>query len=251
MKKILFSVLIFLFSSYLYAGVPHKVSGAFHAGNKLYEQGKYKESIKKYNSIIKQGYISDAIYYNLGNCYFKLGLLGKTILYYERAKRLNPRNPELISNLNYVHSLLEDKIKPLKRNWISKECNSIAHFMPIGKWVGLTAIIWLVFSGLGILAIFLANFRKILIYIDIGLIVFLAMGTAIIFILHTESKNSQAIVLSKKVTARYGPGEGEVEAFFLHEGTKVSVKSSEGSWVHIQLQDGKAGWLPKKAVEKI
>lgn len=252
-KKILILIIftLALLITSLYAAVPDKATNLFYTGNALYEQGKYEEAVEKYKEIIEEGYAFSSLYYNLGNCYFKLGLLGKTILYYERAKQINPGDPELNFNLNYVHSLLKDKTEVPRKNWIMRKLNSTIHSLSLGKWIGLSALIWLVLSISAIIAVFSARFRKAFKYIGIISLFLLIIGFINIFVLLSESASPQAVVLSKEVPVRYGPGEGEVEAFLLHEGTKVAVKAQKGAWLQMRLPDGKTGWLPQNAVEKI
>lgn len=250
MKKLTFIITIG-FALSLYAAAPDRITNLFYTGNTLYEQDKYKEAVEKYEEIIKDGYASGPLYYNLGNCCFKLGLLGKTILYYERAKRFIPGDPELRFNLNYVYSLLEDKIEVPRRNWIMRKLNSIIHCLSLGKWIGLTATIWLIFSILAIIAVFSVRFRRAFKYIGIISAILLIIGFANILILYNEYSSAQAIILSKEIPVRYGPGEGEVEAFLLHEGTKVAIKKHQGEWAQIQLPDGKTGWLLQNTVEEI
>lgn len=238
-------------SSHLHAVTQDEILMHFNSANKLYEQNQYEEAAAEYKQIIDMGYQSGALYYNLGNCYFKLGSLGKTILYYEKAKRLIPQDPELTFNLNYVQSLLEDKITNPKISWIVKNLINIATFLSLSTWCELLIILWIISMGCFIISIFTIKFGKYLKYT--GFIAFISLIISITFtILHyTTYASSNAIILSKEVVVRYGPGEAEVEAFLLHEGTEVSIKKEQESWYQIQLPDGKSGWLPKDTVEKI
>lgn len=251
MRKLLFIIIIFGFTASLYAAVPDRITNLFYTGNTLYEQDRYKEAIEKYEEIIKAGYSSGPLYYNLGNCYFKLGQLGKTILYYERAKQFIPKDPELNFNLNYVKSLLEDKIEAPYRNWLQRKLYSMVYFFNLSTWIGFTVIVWSIFIISGIIAVLAIGFRKGFKYIGIISAVLLIIGFSSTLILYSESSSPQAIILSKEIPVRYGPGEGEVEAFLLHEGTKVTIKKHQEEWIQVQLSDGKTGWLPQHAVEKI
>jgi len=39
--------------------------------------------------------------------------------------------------------------------------------------------------------------------------------------------------------------------FILHEGTKVRLLDSVGSWLNIELSDGRQGWIMSENVENI
>lgn len=247
-------VLVFivsLISGLSFAQTKDDLNSLFYSANKSYEQGKYEDAAGDYKKILDMGYQSGQLYYNLGNTYFKLGSLGKTILYYEKAKRLMPQNPELKFNYNYVQSLLEDKLEQPKRSWITKKVEEILAILPYGKWLGFAAIIWLVCIGCVILRIYFPALKNVLKYINtITLCVFIAV---IVFagINHNTQSSKCAVILSKEIAVRYGPGEAEVEAFLLHEGTTAAVIKQEDNWCQIRLPDGKSGWLPKDSIEII
>jgi uncharacterized protein YgiM (DUF1202 family) len=39
--------------------------------------------------------------------------------------------------------------------------------------------------------------------------------------------------------------------FQLHEGTKVTIKSTLGDWAEIKIGNGNVGWVESKSIEKI
>jgi len=46
------------------------------------------------------------VYYNLGNACFRQGKLGFAILNYEQARRLAPRDPDILANLRFAEQRL-------------------------------------------------------------------------------------------------------------------------------------------------
>ena len=60
---------------------------AMTATNALYEDGLYEQAARSYQQLADKGYDDPALYYNLGNAYFKQGDLGRAILNYLRAER--------------------------------------------------------------------------------------------------------------------------------------------------------------------
>ena len=68
-------------------------------GNKFYQEGQFEQAVQTYQKIIGQGFESGAVYYNLGNAYFKSGKLGYAIFCYEKGLKLQPNDEDLSYNL--------------------------------------------------------------------------------------------------------------------------------------------------------
>lgn len=64
--------------------------------NKYYDESEYSLAVETYETIINNGFESDKLYYNLGNAYFKLNNLPMAIFYYEKAKKLNPYDADIL-----------------------------------------------------------------------------------------------------------------------------------------------------------
>ncbi|NLZ50379.1 MAG: SH3 domain-containing protein, partial [Rikenellaceae bacterium] len=65
-------------------------------------------------------------------------------------------------------------------------------------------------------------------------------------------KADEAIVVSPVVSIKSAPGaENSKDLFILHEGTKVRLLDSVGSWLNIELSDGRQGWIMSENVENI
>ena len=73
-------------------------------GNKAYNDKFYQEAINNYLNVIKNGLESPSLYYNLGNAYFKKEEYAAAILYFEKAKKLNPNDEDILYNLNVGHA---------------------------------------------------------------------------------------------------------------------------------------------------
>jgi hypothetical protein len=66
-----------------------------------------------------------------------------------------------------------------------------------------------------------------------------------------DDSRDQAIVLAGTVTAKSSPDQASVDAFVIHEGLKVRMSDALGTWVKVTLPDGKVGWIPSSACERI
>ncbi len=53
--------------------------------NGLYQKNNFSEAAQIYQKLVDEGYEGTALYYNLGNAYYRLNKIGYAILNYERA----------------------------------------------------------------------------------------------------------------------------------------------------------------------
>ena len=63
--------------------------------------------------------------------------------------------------------------------------------------------------------------------------------------------HDEAIVMTGVVSVKSSPDKSGTDLFQLHEGTKVSIKSTLGSWIEIKLGNGNIGWVEQMNIEKI
>ena len=68
----------------------------FKEANQAYANENYEEAISKYQSILKEGYESTSVYYNLGNSHYKLNNVGPSVYYFEKALKLDPNDADLL-----------------------------------------------------------------------------------------------------------------------------------------------------------
>jgi SH3-like domain-containing protein len=65
--------------------------------------------------------------------------------------------------------------------------------------------------------------------------------------------NADAAIVMRPVTSvKSSPSaEASKDLFILHEGTKVRILDTVGSWNNISLADGRQGWLPSDDIAVI
>jgi len=223
----------------------------FEQGNKFYQQEQYEEAVKSYESILHNGYENWALYYNLGNAYFRLGKLGKAIVNFERAYRLNPDNEDVLFNLNLAKMRAVDNIpvSPLTE-WMQK----------VKYAMSMSAIIWLTFGFYFLLAILISmrillrqrfwqRLAKILLVPVV--IILLVMSSLFYLRAHEETSVKYAILLIEKTDVLGSPEESGTVLFSLHEGVKFKVETYNDGWARIRLANGSVGWVKKDVFEII
>lgn len=79
-----------IFVQYGVAAGSAQADSLVSAGNKYYMDREYNMAVESYSQVLKMGYEASSLFYNLGNAYYKLNNLPKAILFYEKARVLNP-----------------------------------------------------------------------------------------------------------------------------------------------------------------
>jgi tetratricopeptide (TPR) repeat protein len=216
----------------------------FEKASRLYSESKFEDAIREYKSISEHGYESGNLYYNLGNCYFKTGLLGYAILYYEKAKRLMPYDSDLRANLKYAYSLVEEPAMERTRIWFVR---SIRNFLDSFTINGLTRSLSIIYLSIILflaVLIFKKSLRRPIINSVVVLsVIFLLTLTLLSINIYRLKYVRSAIILAKEVNVRFEPREDATVHFKLYAGARIQpIKVREG-WSQIKREDGKVGWL--------
>ncbi len=245
----LLAVFVLSFST-LFAQNP-VVDSLVAKGNKAFLNKDYDTAISDYQKVLDQGYESSVLYYNLGNAYYKKGIMGRAILNYEKGLKLDPTNEDLIYNLKIANAHIVDKIDKVPEFFLLRWWKAFISIFSLQ----LLNIILLILFVMFLMSVWFFIFGKTSISKKWGLFSgtsFLILLVLTIFIYIgkvDEIKSSHyAIVLDKEVTAMTSPDEASKAIFILHEGTKVSAEDEVGEWEQVRLSDGKKGWVPKNSL---
>lgn len=226
----------------------------FNRGNELYRAGKYRDAIKEYDGIIKQGKFSAELYFNLGNAYYRDGQLARAILSYERAAQLRPNDPDIDHNLKLAYLKTVDRIEPVPDMFLIQWMHAIGSLVPFETVRIIFIFCWiLLFGSLATMYLVLypsiLRSMRILFFISCALVVL----SAAMFGIQSfhETAKDKAIITAQTVTAKSSPDVKAVDAFVIHEGVKVKLTDAVGEWVKVTLVDGKIGWIPTEQCERI
>lgn len=218
----------------------------FDEGNRAYQENDFERALERYEQVVQSGYESAELYYNMGNAYFKLGDLGRSILFYERALRLQPRNRDVRANLELVRSLVIDEVVPLPGFWLFRVVDWWVHAIP-RVWLIVIVTAGYVLAAAGLVTVLLARsagLRALGIRVVIPAVATLAIfGVNLIAVQWGIGTPTEAVVLADEVPVNSAPSDDQaLELFTIHEGTKVRIDQDAGEWVEIVLADGKVGW---------
>ena len=222
----------------------------YRSADALYQNGQYQQAAEKYE-LIASSIQDGAVYYNLGNTYFRLGNRGKAILNYERAKRLMPRDKDTNFNLKVarvqnVDSFdLVESLPGFSLLYGAFHPNEIVWAGLIPYWIAAASLIAIQFTQN---RFFQRLLRSVVLIGGVTwLFSLLVLGLKI-----REINLPYAIVVANEVMVRSEPDLGsETIALPLHEGIKVQLQEERNDWVKIYLPDENSGWLTAGAIEKI
>jgi len=226
----------------------------YQKGNEAYQKGKYEEAISEYQQILKMGYESPQLYYNLGNAYYKLHKIGPAVLYYNRALKLAPRDEDIRHNLELVNLRVVDRIPSIPELFYIRYFKSFQNLFGTGTLFWITAVFYVLTILFIVLALLVRNrgFRKLSRRLAWALgIVFIVFAFTLGAKAWAQTHTLEAVVLAPKVDVKSAPAKDGTLVFSLHEGVKVRIEQKTNGWFEIKLADGKEGWLPAKTVGMI
>ncbi len=245
-------ILILVFLSF--SAVISLAATDFESANLNYQKGDYKTAIEAYNRILKSGNEAPEVFYNLGNCFYKTNNTPASILNYEKALKLAPRDEDILFNLKLANLKVIDKMQAVDQIFFKRWLESISNFFSLNAAAAFTLIF--MWAALIILAFFVISWSTILkkAFFYLGVLLFLS---SIAFFMIANSRNTlinastAGIIFAPAVYVKSEPKEKSTDLFILHEGTKVMILDTVGSWKKIRLMNNNEGWIRAESLEVI
>lgn len=246
MKRIIIALAL-LFSSVL-GLAQENPKQIFQEANQAYDQKDYPAAMEKYQSLLQKGHASAAVYYNLGNVYFRLGDLGQAIWCYRKGLKLSPSDQEIKENLQFARLYRVDKITEGNEFFLTAVFTTLPAALNLNLLSWLTALSWWVILGIGLAyLVYRRRGRMMQIVTVASIAIFLLLGTSLWAGLKAEQKES-AVILSAQADAKSGPGEDYVSLFTVHQGLECQIEEEREGWYLIYLANGTKGWVPSKSL---
>ena len=226
----------------------------WEAGNKAYIEGDYNKAIAEYRAILDGDEYSMKLYYNLANAYFKVGSIGKSILYYNKALRIAPSQEDIRHNLAIAEAQTKDRIVAIPEFFINRWLRTLRNTMSCGAWSLLSLLFFGVLLSFTLLFLLASRirWRKVGFYGALfSLVMFVAVTLFAISSRNDILQHEEAIVMGSAVSIKSSPDRSATDLFVLHEGTKVRIIAEVDEWREIVIADGKKGWVEVKNIEQI
>lgn len=220
----------------------------------LYAAERYQEAAFGYEALLKQGISSD-LYYNLGNCYYRMDDMTRAVLNYERALLLSPGDRDVRLNLQMARSKTIDKIVPESEMFFVTWYHSLVNLMSVDGWARMSVFSLVIVIILALAYLFSDRIWLRKVGFFGGLLLLLTFALSNLFAYQQKQvlvHRSGAIIIRSAVNVKSTPASNGTDLFILHEGTKVTITDATmKEWREIRVADGKEGWLPTKDLEVI
>ncbi len=243
-------IILFIFFTCLFA--KGQSERDFTKATEAYNEGDFNKAIEYYNAILEDGQHSAALYFNLGNSYYKLNEIASSIYYYEKALLLKPNDPEILNNLGYAQNMALDAIDTVPETGLSKIYKMATNRLSFDQWAYVGVFFMFLFVVLYILFYYFQySSRKRWSFIGSFIALFIAVVALVFaYVQYNDFKKDQpAIVFADEVGIHSEPNTKSEEVFVLHAGTKVNVLDELDDWKKIRIADGKTGWIPRENIK--
>lgn len=226
-----------------------------HDADVAYGKEQYQKASEIYTQLLQKEGKSSVLYFNLGDCYYRMNDMTKAVLNYQRAKQLDPGNKKIRHNLKLAQSKVADQIVPQSEmffvTWI-KAWNSTKTADAWGTCAIVTFI--LILAGT---AVYLFSSRVLLRKVGFFGALFFVFLTIVFNIFAYQQKKlvtdePLAVVTVPLIDVKSAPAGAAARQFELHEGITVTIiDNSMKDWKEIKLEDGRNGWVRTSQLELI
>ena len=239
---------------------------SWEAGIEAYNAKEYAEAVEAFETVVASDYASAEVYYNLANAYFKLGQqsassrpfaggeLGRAVLNYERALKLDPTLDDARYNLDIAKDYTNDT-EAVPESFIVRLWRSMAGAMTTKGW----AVLSIVMFGVALLSlvVYLLNGNVVMRKVAFGL----ALIVALVFVVSTalsltqlraaEVDNRAVVLASDTTPVHASPDSGSKVIREPSQGVTVEVERKQGDWSEVRFADGEKGWVRTTNIEII
>ncbi|MCX5771771.1 MAG: tetratricopeptide repeat protein [Candidatus Hydrogenedentes bacterium] len=209
----------------------------FARAAKAYDAGDYATAIGTYEQMVGESVAHEALFYNLGNAYYRSGRLGAAIANYERALELDPGFDNARENLEKaVRETRQHLARPLPSDWeqsllfwhylVSRETTTrLALLFWLGFWVVLG----------------LRQFRPVR-YTRPAAAVLAVLALAFGGSAWAKAHGPALAVADADAAVTYGTSESDAVRFELYPGDRVTVDQRRNGWARVKTASGEHGW---------
>ena len=211
----------------------------------LYRSGQYAQALLNYEQALKNSPNNPYLYYNIGNCYFKMGSKGLATANYYRAFNLLPRDPDIRHNLALALSEGGEHLVPPGMPVV---LHKALYWFSLSELKGLVCLLgWLLCLGAGL---WFLTHKGGKIAAILGVLFVVCAGW--FYVRHSWQAQPLAVVAAPVVEVRSGPGPNFPASASVQQGHLVELADRKDSWQQVIVKSqGLKGWVENSALERI
>jgi tetratricopeptide (TPR) repeat protein len=214
----------------------------------------YEEAILLFEKIINDGRIRNAgLYYNLGNAYFLKGELGKAILNYRRAQRLDKTDVNIQKNLSFARSRRMDKVKVKTEKRVLQTLFFWHYDFSMRTKFAFACLCFAIVCVILTLMVWFGGRASGTVTVATGALLTIMLLGSVVLEFHNRTGTTCGVITAREVLAHQADWQGFAPSFKepLHAGTEFDLIEHRRQWLHIKLSDGSDGWIPQTSAELI
>lgn len=183
--------------------------------------------------------------------YFKEKDYANSILYYEKALKLSPNDENIKLNINIVRSRLMGDCYIMPEFVLVRVSKYIAGCLSLFAW----AVLVIVFFVVVCVSFYFYRFSKrrvLFFYVCIvGLILFLFSMYFGITLQQIQNNNDNAIIMETNIKLKTFRQNNSKDILTLYKGQKIKIIEADKSWLKVQTEDRREGYINNKGYKRI
>jgi hypothetical protein len=234
---------------------------AFKDANSHYATGEYEMALKLYQHLADSENVHNPVLYlNLGNAYYRTGALGYAIHSYRRGILLGSTDRRVLEsleqNIDVTRAQLSDRYRTGSENrqFIFEDANgmlfTLTHVIDRGLLTTLFLVFWMMFFGSLILRRIKPQMAGINVSaITVGIASFI-FGVMLAGHIVSSDNATLGVVVDSEISLREAP-HSEANGQDIPEGMEVKVLDRGEDWTHVELANGREGFVTTTAIAEL
>lgn len=221
----------------------------FTAGNQLYDSAQYRQALQTYLELERNGFQSAALFFNIGNSYFKEGELGYAILYYLRAQRLDPGDDEIKTNLEFARQFMPTIMEGVKINPVSAFFDSITAPFTLNGLAWISSLFFVILMLTISARLYFQNSSLLTRIVTILLLILLLVSSGLTtYKYRTDYLARKGVIIASEAKVLSGPDDDNDVEFTGGAGLTFVVQKELNDFYQVIFENKRKGWIRKAEV---
>lgn len=221
----------------------------FAQGNKFYEEKDFESAVRMYQAVLDQDVESAEVHFNLGNAYFKSGDLGRAVLSYLRAQRLDPTDDDIAANLEFARQFSSVQMEGVRLNPIDAFMESLVGPFRLSLLAWLSTALFILFLVAVALRWAFAMpsvwVRSLLI---VSLVLLVLVGGLTTYKYRHDFLTRRAVVIAEDSPVYTGPSENSDLELQGAPGLVVQIIDESDQYFEVLFENRRRGWIARDLV---